>query len=197
MGKLITIIVLMAVSTATFMMYVAPTYDHINAVKAKIARLDQALSKTRDIRRIRQSLSTRFSEFSESNLEKLQKMLPDHVDNVRLVLDIDGIASQYGMRLKNVAIQDNKKSSQDSSSSSDAIIGAGRVKQEGGHQSLVLQFEVEATYAEFVKFLSDIESSLRLVDLVEMSVASSSGSEEKLADPKYTFTLALKTHWLK
>lgn len=199
MGKFITIIALLAVSVATFAMYVRPTYDRINEVKTKVARLDEALSKTRNIRRIRESLSSRFAEFSEENLGKLQKMLPDHVDNVRLVLDMDGIASQYGIRLKNVTVQ--KENSIKKNNQTDLVIGSGNAA-EGPFQSLILQFDVDATYDEFNKFIKDLESSLRIVDVVELSMRPASGDNASSnigggTEPRYNFTIALKTYWLK
>lgn len=192
MGKLITIIALLAVSVASFVMYVRPTYDHVTTIKEKIARLDEALSKTRNIRRIRESLSSRFAEFSEENLARLQKMLPDHVDNVRLVLDMDGVASQYGMRLKNVSVQKSEQTSASNTSEEDLVIGSADAK-EGSYQSLVLQFNVEATYEEFIQFLQDLESSLRIVDLTSFSMNAVGESDEL----KYAFNLALRTYWLK
>ncbi len=198
MGKFIIIIALFAVSIATFVMYIRPTYDNINEVKVKVTRLDDALSKTRNIRSIRQSLSTRFSEFSDENLERLQKMLPDHVDNVRLVLDMDGVASQYGIRLKNVTIQDS-----DNNNGANSAIGSAKANKDNSYQSLVLQFEVAATYNEFIRFLSDLESSLRIVDLVYLKInpintsRSDSDSDTNIVEQEYNFTIALKTYWLK
>ncbi len=197
MGKFITIIALLAVSVSTFVMYSRPTYDHITKVNTKVVRLDEALAKTRNIRRIRESLSSRFAEFSEENLGKLQKMLPDHVDNVRLVLDMDGVASQYGIRLRNVRVQD--KSDAAKAKDGELLIGSGNV-QDGPFQSLVLQFDVNATYPEFIQFLTDLESSLRIVDLVALSMSKSSDiadTQTTTQNPKYNFKLSLKTYWLK
>ncbi len=200
MGKLITIVVLLAVSGGAFMQYIRPTYDHAQEVKVKVARLDEALSKTRNIRRVRESLSSRFAEFPESKIERLQKMLPDHVDNVRLVLDMDGIASQYGMRLQNVSVQNSKKSNSTRSegaagaeSASGLVIGG---NSDESFQSLVLQFEIEATYEEFLLFMGDLESSLRIVD-VEKLAMSPAGNDTSGGEPKYKYNLSLRTYWLK
>ncbi len=200
MGKLITIVVLLAVSGGAFMQYIRPTYDHTQEVKVKVARLDEALSKTRNIRRVRESLSSRFAEFPESKIERLQKMLPDHVDNVRLVLDMDGIASQYGMRLQNVSVQNSKKPS---TAGNDAALGAqspGSLVIGGSSdepfQSLVLQFEVEATYEEFLLFMGDLESSLRIVNVEKLSM-SPVGNDTSEGEPKYKYNLSLRTYWLK
>ena len=199
MVKLITIIILLGVSIGAFAKYVRPTYDNAMQTKANVARFDDALTKTMNIRRVRTSLSSRFQEFPESKIARLQKMLPDHVDNVRLVLDMDGVASQYGMRLQNVTIQSSKKSA----SGGDATNGIPssleiNTNSDQPYKSLVLQFEVEATYADFLSFLHDIESSLRIVDVEKLSMEQlNTGKEGSMDEPRYKYKLSLRTYWLK
>jgi len=200
MGKSIVVIILILVSIAAFVVHIRPTYDHVQDIKSKVARLDEALSKTRNIRRLREKLSQDFRDFATANLDRLQKLLPDHVDNVRLVLDIDGMAARHGIRIQNVKV---KKKGEISNDSGNMVIGGGGKNKEQ-YQSLVLQFDVNATYDDFIKFLRDIELSLRIVDLVALKMDSIPAPEVKAADneiiinePRYKFTMAFRTYWLK
>jgi len=120
-------------------------------------------------------------------------MLPDNVDNVRLVLDMDGIASRYGIRIQNVAIEEQNAKGDGSGTVLNGGASTGRP-----YQDLTLRFEVVSTYDQFVLLLRDLESSLRIVDLVTLSVNSRSGSvvTGDTSEPLYTFGISLRTYWL-
>ena len=179
-----------------FIMYVRPTYDDVRINRARVAQFDEALTKTREIQELKSSLLSRYNLFAGDNLERLQKMLPDHVDNVRLVLDMDGIASKYNIRIKNVSIQ---KAGEGRDETGTTVLNGGAT-QNRPYKSLTLQFEVLSTYDEFVLLLRDLESSLRIVDLVSLRVnpagGSSSAQDGAAAQPIYTFGVALRTYWL-
>jgi len=206
MTKSILSILFIGAAVMLFIMYVQPTYDTVRKDKAKVARLDATLSKTREIQVLKKDLLDRFNNlFSETNLDRLKKMLPDHVDNVRLVLDMDGIASRYGIRIQNVSIKKQGTGTDAGSTSGDTsnTVLNGGVSENLPYRSLTLQFEVISTYDEFILLLHDLESSLRIVDLVSLSVKPRSGSGTENKDkttndskPIYTFGVSLRTYWL-
>lgn len=185
-----------------FVLYVRPTYDAVQDNRVKVARFDEALAKTREIQQLKSSLLSRYNLFAGNNLDRLQKMLPDHVDNVRLVLDMDGIASKYGIRIQNVSVQGPGKDSSDTAS---GTVLNGGANQSRPYQSLTLDFEVVSTYDEFVLLLRDLESSLRIVDLVALTVRPRAGSSKVViggttpdieTEALYTFGVSLRTYWL-
>ncbi|MAZ67614.1 hypothetical protein CL652_02490 [bacterium] len=197
MTKSILSILFIGAAIMVFALYVRPTYDTVQQNRTKVARFDEALAKTREIQELKNSLLSRYNLFAGANLDRLQKMLPDHVDNVRLVLDMDGIAARYGIRIQNVAVQESGK---DRGASSGTVLNGG-VTQNRPYQSLTLQFEVVSTYDEFVLLLRDLESSLRIVDLVTLSVRPRPGNRANLegnavSEPLYTFGVSLRTYWL-
>ena len=195
MTKAILSILFIGASVLVFVLYVQPTYDDIQRNRATVAQFDSALERTREIQTLKESLLNRYNVFVGENLDRLQKMLPDHVDNVRLVLDLDGIASRYGLRLQNVTVQQQSPAENNGA----VILNSGNI-QNNPYQSLTLQFRVVATYDDFLRLLGDLESSLRIVDLVSLSVQpfSASGAiTEEETEPLYTFGVALRTYWLK
>ncbi|MBL4644610.1 MAG: hypothetical protein JKX80_01960 [Candidatus Pacebacteria bacterium] len=109
MTKSILSILFIGAAIMLFVLYVRPTYDAVQQNRAKVARFDGALAKTREIQELKSSLLSRYNLFAGGSIDRLKKMLPDHVDNVRLVLDMDGIASRYGIRIQNVSVQDPGK----------------------------------------------------------------------------------------
>jgi len=193
MTKSILSILFIGASIMIFVLYVRPTYDGAKQNKAAVTQYDEALAKTREIQDLKSSLLSRYNLFSSANLDRLQKMLPDHVDNVRLVLDMDGIASKYNIRIQNVVVQEPGASTPENS----GTILNGGATQNRPYQSLTLQFEVISTYDEFVLLLRDLETSLRVVDLTSLSVRPRTDlAGSSLNQPLYTFGVSLRTYWL-
>jgi Tfp pilus assembly protein PilO len=201
MTKSIVAILFLGASILAFVLYVRPAYDTVQANRTKVAEYDRALEKTREIQELKSSLLSRYNLFAGPNLDRLQKMLPDHVDNVQLVLDMDGIASKYGIRIQNVSVQQAGKANNDGRQSGGTVLSGGSTPGKP-YQSIELQFEVVSTYDEFVRLLRDLESSLRVVDLVSLTLrpfggASAVAGRQGTAEQLYTFGISLRTYWLK
>lgn len=183
---------------AIFFLYTQPTYDTVQASQAQIDQYNQALDKATELQTLKQSLLTKYNSFDTTSLDRLQKLLPDHVDNIALILDLDSIASRYGLGLQNV----------DVSASSQAPTGQTAIGVIGGstraYDSLTLTFSTQGTYTTFLRFLTDLETSLRVVDLTSLNITSASGSSVVSngipgngGGPVYNYTITLRTYWLK
>ncbi len=199
----------MFIGVSIFLMfgYVVPTFDTAESIKSNTTQYDKALNKAKEIQELKRSLLSRYNLFAGSNLGKLEKLLPDHVDNVRLVLDIDGMASARGIRISSVKVQ------KDADAETDVQIGSAvgfnsAVTAAQPYQTLVLEFVALATYEEFKFFLQDLEHSLRLVDLVNLDVSPAQRAktttiggaipEDEIDLPEiYKFNVGIKTYWLK
>ncbi len=178
--KLLTPILCLLIAVGIFVWYLNPTYLKLKTVLAEQATYDHALSRSRELQDVRDQLLSRYNTFPQQDLARLQKLVPDHVDNVRLILDLDSMATKYGMRVRNVAIE------QGDSRASNGQIGPG----DASHESVVLSFTISGSYDTFRNYLADLERSLRLVDVVGLSFnANETGI--------YDFTVDIKTYWLK
>ena len=178
-------------------MYTQPTYDHVQAVAAQNAQYDAALTKAAELQQLKQSLLSKYNSFDQTNLSKLQTMLPDQVDNIRLILDMDNIANLHGMALQNVSI-----STPNASQAAGAVgaISAGGRK----YDSITMSFSTHGTYSQFKSFLDDLEASLRIVDVVSLSFTSAASNGDQSvsipaqgADPSYSYTMTIRTYWLR
>lgn len=186
--RIIFTIALFAASVAIFVMYTKPAYDGARAMQVQITEYDSALSKADELQRLKQQLLSRYNAFNPVDIDRLKKLLPDHVDNVRLVLDLDTLASKHGFALQNVVIDAQGLTANTGDA---AVIGADYNETD----SLTLKFATSGSYPKFVEFMNALENSLRIVDLVELSMdpdLSAQGTE-----PLYRFDVTLRTYWLK
>ena len=177
-------------AVALFFLYTKPAYDTLQLTKGKIGEYDIALDKATQLQRLKQSLLSRYNAFSAQDIDRLHKLLPDHVDNVRLVLDLDTLASKHGLALQNVVISNSSNAANTLAPQKNTIGPTGQT-----FDSLTLRFSTIGSYDRFVSLISDIEKSLRIVDIVDLSIkedSSSSGTE-----PLYRFDITLRTYWLK
>ena len=104
MTRYIISLVLILAAGAIFFMYTRPTYDSVQVQALQIAQYDSALDKAAQLQAVKQNLLTKYNNFSPADLDRLKKLLPDHVDNVALILDLDNLASHYGLGLSNVDV---------------------------------------------------------------------------------------------
>ena len=184
-----------------FFLYTKPAYDNVQMTQSQIAEYDAALDKAAELQQLKQTLLSRFNAFSPTDLDRLHKLLPDHVDNVRLILDLDNLAGRFGLSLQNVDVS----SSANQSSKNQTAVGAiGTSNQK--YDSLTLTFGTHSTYSNFVRFMTDLESSLRVVDLVSLTIdpdssaagaASADGRVQNISEPQYSYKITLRTYWLK
>lgn len=195
MTRTIVSLLLLILAGAAFFLYTKPSYDTIQTLSSQGARYDAALAKAAQLQSLKQTLLSRYNSFDPNQIARLTTMLPDQVDNIRLILDLDNIASKYGMALQNVNI------SAPASSGGSGPVGA-IASDAQPYDSLTITFTTAGTYASFKQFLTDLEESLRIVDLVSLSLTETSAGQQispqgAPLEPQYTYTITLRTYWLR
>ena len=190
MFKFIIPSILIGVSVAGFFIFIDPMYKGVDVLKQEMTSYDEALNNSKVLEQEKEVLTQKYNLIGAENLDKLQKLLPSSVDNIRLVLEIEKIALAYGMSLKDVrydAIQ---------SAPSTAVGGLGRStrKHHRDYETLNEEFATEGTYSNFLSFIKSLEKNLRIIDISSIAFASSSGSS--LQDV-YKYTFKIKTYWLR
>lgn len=190
MFKTILSILGLVLAGGIFFAFTQPNFEGIRALETQIDQYDEALAKAAELQQIKQSLLSRYNAFNPNDVSRLQKLLPDHVDNVRLVLDLDSLAVRHGMALQNVVISGPTSSE----TAPGVIAAAGGSRQK--YDSLTLKFRTQGTYQNFTVFLEDLESSLRVVDLVSLSLERVTGTQ-LAGEPLYRYDITIRTYWLK
>lgn len=140
----------------------------------------EALTNSRALMAKRDGLVSTYNTIPGSDIGRLEELLPDHVDNVRLIMDLSSIASRYGLTLTNI------RNIQSGEAAKGEIVA-----ESSGIGSATLNFSVTAPYSTFQAFLADLEKSLRIVDVNSISFSASENSTD------YDFNIGVKTYWLK
>lgn len=173
-------IILILASIGIFVTFTNKEYQKIKLLQADVASYEKAFGKSNEVLKKRGELQSKYAQFSKSDLSSLKKMLPDHVDNVQLILDINGVARNHNMLIGKIKIAD------DQTPDKSAPVGPDTKP----FYSMLVSFRTKGTYEDFMAFIKDLEQGLRLVDVTSLSFK---------ADPKNQndYGVTIRTYWLK
>jgi Tfp pilus assembly protein PilO len=175
------------VAIGIFFAYVNPTWSGpIATTKAAIASDDQALTAANQYTAQQNELTSAKNAIAPANLARLSTFLPDSVDNVGLVLDLNALAARSGLSLSNIDISANTSASSDSS---DATSGALPTTTASPVSSADLSLSAIGTYPALQNFLQGVEKSTRLLDTQDIVIT---GSDTGV----YTYKMKLRLYWL-
>jgi Tfp pilus assembly protein PilO len=182
----ITPIILIIISFGVFFAYVNPNYRGVDSTNPSVKVLQEehdqyqrALDNSSNLRAKRNSLQDTAENFNPDDIKRLNELLPDNVDNIKLVIDIKNIAQKNRLVLKNIKLDND-------ASADSKKIGTDTTK----YGTVGVSFAVNSSYDNFQNFIRDLEKSLRLIDIVDLSVTSNDTG-------LYDFSVGIKTYWLK
>ncbi|MEI6042014.1 MAG: hypothetical protein WCQ00_00380 [bacterium] len=184
--KTLAQIFFIASAVAAFIFYINPNYALIQQKQADLQKLDEANGKAMELRVKREKLTSDRKKIDDVQLKNLDKFLPDGVENVKLIIDIQHIANlvlSQNIRGAKVIGGASKTGATGNASPS---IGSDNKK----YGTIALNFGVTTSYDQFILFLQSLEDNLRLVDVSEISFTAADND-------KYDFNVTLQTYWLK
>jgi Tfp pilus assembly protein PilO len=122
-----------------------------------------------------------FNTIEEEDIERLGKMVPTHIDNIRLILDVNSVANSRQMTIRDIRINLNNTDGGDGNIS---------VSSQGNYESVGFRFTVVTTYDNFKKFLDDLALSLRIIDVESVEIS-------RIQDENnfYRFDVGIRTYW--
>ncbi len=184
MPRLIPPLILIAAAAGLFMLYTNPAYQKVQALQIEATTYDDALTKSQELKKRRDELISRRNTFESEDVAKLEKILPDNVDNIRLVIDINSVAARHGLTLSDVELGTLSDASE--ARSTGAVGGSG--SKVG---SVELGFSLTADYESMLAFLADLEHSLRLIDVerIGFEVGETGGGT-------HDYNFSIRTFWL-
>ncbi len=173
---------LIVVSGVLIFAYIVNIFDDVKQLKAQAADINDTLGKGAELQAVISTKRTIYNNITEEDKTRLNKFIPDNIDNVRLIIDINEIASRRGLSIRNISVGIGTTGG---TSQSGAI---GPDNREYGIANL--SFSVSAPYEVFKLFLGDLEDSLRIVDVNSLSFTAGDND-------LYEYNLDIKTYWLK
>ena len=191
-----------------FIGYTQPTYGgSIASLKEEIRSFDTALLAAEQFKQKEVQLTQQRAALSQEQLARLEAFLPDSVDNVQLIVDLNSLAARSGVQLSQFDIAESGGASDSASSATTAgmpqAAGPGTdaapltqgntalaLRSSEPTESLELSVSATGSYAAFRTFLAGVEQSLRPLDVIELSVQDSDTGV-------YTYDITFRLYWLR
>lgn len=198
MFKALTPIIGIIVAVGLFFTYVRPTFEDIKGIQDETAQYAQAIEKASELQQRINELKQRQNSIPLADLERLEAMLPDRVEEVTVLLDIDALATTHRLVLGDIKVGEEAKVASAGQHSPD---GSGQPTDETGlledpdaalrsqYTTLDMSFSVSGAYDDFRAFLAEIERSLVLMEITKIAFGASEGD----AVP---FTVAIRLYSL-
>ena len=190
MNKL-TFSVLLGISTAAMLMFfVLPQFQGIPVESEKKARLDDVLARFEEIRKKKDDIVANYSAVSESDVARLDRMLPTDPDIGHLLVNLDLLIRKDGLQMTGIQFQPPGKGTTMNQPPVDAAAEA-QFQKIVRYEKLPLNLSLIGTYENFRQFLIDIENVIRLTDV--RSITFSAGTVQ---GTNYTFSVQADTYYL-
>lgn len=197
----LTPVVAVLVAILLTLFYTRPLYmGEVTETRAKIASYDAALAAAERFNQKEAELTAARAAISEESLERLAAFLPDGVDNVQLILDMDALAARSGVTLSDFDIVSQDTGSTGASPAQSSAAGAAPVDtgigglalaaDAGPVDSVDLTLSAAGSYSAFRTFLGGLEQSLRPLDVINLSVEESNTGV-------YTYDMTIRIYWLR
>ncbi len=169
--------ILLVASIVLFLFIINPKKPVIEDLKTKRDDFVVVKGHGEKLKETKDKLIKRFKNIPAEEAGRLRNFLPDTVDNVRLLVDIDAIAKRKRLDITNIVINTQEAIQEDEGG--------------GGVGTVSISFTFISRYAPLKEILLELEQSLRVVDVRDIAVSTTPGSNA------FGATLTVDTYWLR
>ncbi|MDB5238926.1 MAG: hypothetical protein JWO00_261 [Candidatus Parcubacteria bacterium] len=199
MSKNLTAFILLVIAIGVYFTVTSGMIVDAKSVKAVNDQYSAALSSADRLIATRDEVLKQYNAISEADRDRLDKMIPSTVDNIRLIIDMNNVAIRHGFTLPDVKAVAASGPNKDAGS----VAVRPPVSADGAPTRLTassfaapildtvsVSFTATATYEQFLAFLQDLEANLRVMDVTHLTVGATDLGT-------YTFQVQLQTYWLR
>lgn len=195
-------ITFLLIAGALFFVIVDPLYKEVDTLRADVATYNTALTNANTLARTRDDLTARYDKLTDDEKNRLEHFLPNTVNNIKFILEIEQTANTHSMPLKDIKFDAQAPTEKDATPAKATVVSASDPNASKPYGIFPIEFSTEGNYDTFVAFLKDVEHNLRLVDIRSVSFAVPAPIVGKpgagAIDPSiYKYDLKVETYWLK
>ena len=195
--KLLSPILIIIIAGLLFFLLVNPAYNEVTSLRETVSTYQLALDNSTDLQKTQDSLIEKYKNIKQEDKDRLNHFLPNTINNINFILEIEKIANIHGLQIKNVKFQSEKQVEAVSNKVGDT---SAPQKDKSSYGTFPLEFTTDADYSTFVVFLKDLELNLRMIDVqsISFTVPSPTAKPASGVDPNiYSYSLKIQTYWLK
>jgi len=180
----------MSLCVAMYFYYIKPELVVIEEKKAEYDKYKVVVEKVKDVASLRDELIKKYESISPEDLNKLDKIIPEKFDPVIFANDINSLIAKHTLKVTGLKIEYQRNVD---GITDDTQIGDMK------YRTITSSFSLSGDYDKLYDFLKELETSLRLMDVTNLSVKAGAVANSTDKNPKntYTYDVKIKTYSLK
>ncbi|MEK7560064.1 MAG: hypothetical protein AAB522_02070 [Patescibacteria group bacterium] len=155
-----------------------PLWEEIDILRAEKNSIAGTLSELRNLEEKRNNLLSIYNSISKSDLERLNYMLPLNSDTGSILVSLEKLSQNLGIRLKRAEFITENKNTQSIQAASSLF------------NTIDMSFIISASYDSFKSFLDALERNLRIEDITNISFSTGQTN-------LYEFTIRANSYYAK
>jgi predicted DNA-binding protein (UPF0251 family) len=184
--KFILPLIIIGICVGTYYVYINPVASEVTALRLQKSNYDEVLLKSKELKAQRDDILVDYNNISDADISKLNKIIAETFNSVLFANDISAMAGR-----NNLAIKDFKV---DPQRTEDRELMFNQTKN-SPYKVTIITVRLVGQYSQFIKFLTELESNLRLVDVVKLSIKTLGGARS--TDNSLEYLLELNTFSLR
>lgn len=195
MNRNITATILIVLAIGIYVTVTRAQVAELQVIRATNSEYSTAIDNAERLIKVRDRVLKDYNDIKEEDRDRLDRMIPNTVDNIRLIIDMNSIGIKHGFSLRNIKANANKSEKVSGVTSG---VSTPRSSASRGEDTIPtptldtvsISFSVTATYQQFIDFMRDLESNLRIMDMTKLTLTSNDSGT-------YDFGVELRTYWLR
>lgn len=161
--------------------FVYSPWSEVSALNDSKDQYTQFMDTISQIETKKNDLQSQFNQISEEDKRDINTVLPNSLDYVKLVSEIDNVAKNYGIIIDKINLNNLD------SSVGDSVANAEPSKP---YRSAILGFSFVSDYKKAMSFIDELERSMRILDIRSMKI-------DQETEGGYIYSVQFETYWLK
>ncbi len=148
-------------------------YDGIKKLATDKVSFITALKTAESLESRRGELESKYNNVTNEDRQKLEALLPNNADNIKLVLELETLAKKYGLLIESPKLQNNFEAPKTEAKTSGQDLRADAHTEKSGalnYGTFSLDFTVRTNYENMKLLIADIEKNLRLIEPISIEV---------------------------
>ncbi|OHB15292.1 MAG: hypothetical protein A2431_01550 [Candidatus Zambryskibacteria bacterium RIFOXYC1_FULL_39_10] len=176
-----TLLIYFLLTIAVGYAFAYPSVGEISALMTEKEKQESTLVMMTEIEAKKNELLTKYNKISSEDKKYIETVLPDSLDFVKLISQIDAVGSKYGLSVDKTSFR------QTDSAQGETVSEAGPQKP---YQSAIISFSFNGSYSQFNSFMNDLGQSLRILDIKSLKLT---GADNGV----YSYNVEFEVYWLK
>ncbi len=179
MMRIVLSLLFLAIAAAVFFFATQPAWNEVTALKAERQEYDNALAGARELQTLRDKMLVQYNAISQEDRDRLNKLLPSQTDSAGLITMLEDMTKSKGLLLKKVEIKEARQTD------TSIILGT----PPSLYKAVDLSITASGSYKSILALFSDLDKSLRLIDVKDIGFSSASTDV-------YEFSITAKTYFI-